>query len=358
MKPAPDFNRLETVLRRSGMPDRVPFYELYSNIQPEVLDALGKRPAPSQEERDEIEQWRGGMAEHITYMYELGYDYINASARDFAFPRTPDATVMTKEGERAYVMAGHHTIGGREDFERYEWPDPSMADYRSLDWVAEIMPEGMKAIAGSAGILENVMWLLGYEGISYLLQDDRKLVGEMFDAVGSRLVEYDAKQAEYDSVGAMVMGEDMGFKTGTLLSPEVYREFVFPWHKRLVDAIHERGKPIILHSCGNLEEVMEDIIDCGWDAKHSFEDAIEPVWEIQKRYGADISILGGFDMDKISRMSVEKVRAHTRKLMERCAPLGGWCLGTGNTVANYIPVDNFLAMLDEGGIINDSGYPR
>ena len=93
---------------------------------------------------------------------------------------------------------------------------------------------------------------------------------------------------------------------------------------------------------------MEDIIYCGWDARHSFEDAIEPVWEARQRYGDRISVLGGFDMDKICRMSEEEVRAHTRFLIEHCAPGGGWALGTGNSVADYVPVNNLLAMLEEG----------
>ena len=62
--------------------------------------------------------------------------------------------------------------------------------------------------------------------------------------------------------------------------PEHLRKFVFPWHKRIVETIHKFGKPAILHSCGNLIEVMDDIIeDMGYDAKHSFEDAIMPVEE-------------------------------------------------------------------------------
>ena len=93
---------------------------------------------------------------------------------------------------------------------------------------------------------------------------------------------------------------------------------------------------------------MEDIIACGWDARHSFEDAIEPVWEAKARWGGRIALLGGFDMDKLCRMSVREVRRHTRLLIERCAPGGGWALGTGNSVANYVPVENFLAMLGEG----------
>jgi uroporphyrinogen decarboxylase len=255
---------------------------------------------------------------------------------------------MTAQGERAYVMAGSHTIANRKEFEAYPWPDMDEVDYSPLDRVGAFIPEGMKGIAGSAGILENVMWLLGYEGISYLLADDEPLVADMFDAVGSRLVAYNERQASYDVVGAVVMGEDMGFKTQTLLSPAVYRQYVFPWHKRLCDAVHGHDKPIILHSCGNLEAVMEDIIACGWDAKHSFEDVVDPVWEAKARYSDRIALLGGFDMDKVCRMSEPEVRVHTQLLIEKCAPGGGWALGTGNTVANYVPMGNFFAMLEEG----------
>jgi uroporphyrinogen decarboxylase len=339
--PQPDFRRLEKVLRRQGIPDRVPFFELYSNIQDEVLEALDVT-VPSPESKDY------GLRKHIAYMYTLGYDYVNAGARNFSFPQAEQPKAMTAQGERSYLMASTHLIANREDFERYPWPKMADVDGSPLEEVEKILPEGMKVIAGSAGVLENVMWLLGYEGISYLLSDDEPLVRDMFDAVGSRIAAFVDLQASFDSVGAMVMGGDMGFKTQTLVSPAVLRKYVFPWHRKIVQAAHRHDKPIILHSCGNLSEVIEDIIACGWDAKHSFEDQIEPVWEAKRQYGQRISVLGGFDMDKIVRMSEEEVRQHTRLLMEKCAPGGGWALGTGNTVANYISVGNFLAMLEEG----------
>ena len=201
---------------------------------------------------------------------------------------------------------------------------------------------------GPGGILENVMWLLGYEGISFHLYDDEPLVRDMFEAVAVRIIAYFDALASFDVVGALTLGDDLGFKTQTLLSPEVYRKYLFPWHKKLVETVHRHGKPITLHACGNLNEIMEDIIDCGWDVKHSFEDSIQPVWEAKEMYGDRLALLGGFDMDKMSRMSEAEVQAHTRFLIEKCAPGGGWALGTGNSVANYVPVQNLLAMLEEG----------
>ena len=221
-------------------------------------------------------------------------------------------------------------------------------DYSLLEKAATRLPDGMKVISNSSGILENVMWLLGYEGISFKIFDEPDLVEDMFEAVATRIISYFDTLASFDTVGALALGDDMGFRTQTMLSPELMRKYVFPWHKLLVETVHRHNKPIVLHACGNLSEVMSDIIDCGWDAKHSFEDAIEPVWEIKRKYGDQIAILGGFDMDKICRMSEEEVRDHTRMLIDRCAKGGGWALGTGNSVANYIPVQNFLAMLEEG----------
>ena len=347
--PKPDFGRIEKVLRRQGEPDRVPFFELFSNIQPEVLRAIGRAEEGRGATLSDREREARELQEHVDYMFYLGYDYVNVRAGGFYFPQRVRPRAMTPHGERGYLLGSTYTIADREHFESYPWPTPSGIDYSPFERIVGMLPEGMKVITGGpGGILENVMWLLGYEGVSYLLYDDESLVRDMFEAVATRIIGYFDTVASIDVVGALALGDDMGFKTQTLLSPAVYREYLFPWYRKLVETVHRHGKPIILHACGNLSEVMEDIIGCGWDARHSFEDVIEPVWEAKEKYGDRISLMGGFDVDRICRMSEDEVRAHTRFMIERCAPGGGWALGTGNSVANYIPVGNFLAMVEEG----------
>lgn len=339
----PDFSRLERVLRRSGVPDTIPLWELYSNIEGEVLDLLGIEPELGHGDAAE-RHWR----RHIAYQTALGYDYANLVARGFGFPLAERRAAATAEGQRTYFQADSHTVASWEDFDAYPWPDMSAVDWSLFEQVPAWLPDGMKIIASTSGVLENVMWLLGYEGISYLLHDDPSLVAAMFERVGERLVAYHETVASMPIVGAVCMGDDLGFKTQTLVPPEVLRQYVFPLHAEVCAAAHRHGKLAILHCCGNLEEVIDDVIGCGWDAKHSFEDGIQPVWEAKAAYGDRISLLGGFDVDRIARASVDEVRRHTRFLIERCWPGGGWALGTGNSVCNYIPVENFLAMLDEG----------
>lgn len=93
---------------------------------------------------------------------------------------------------------------------------------------------------------------------------------------------------------------------------------------------------------------MEDLIaDVGIDGKHSFEDAIIPVEAFQARYGDRIAVLGGLDVDILTSAAPEQVRRKTRSLMETCGKRGRYVVGSGNSIPSYIPVANYLAMVDE-----------
>src|SRR5690606_9474671 len=124
----------------------------------------------------------------------------------------------------------------------------------------------------------------------------------------------------------------------TMIAPDDLRKYFFPYHKRIAQLAHEHGKVYVLHACGNLEAVLDDLIDdVGIDAKHSFEDAIMPVTEFKARYGRRVGVVGGLDIGFLSRASEGEVRARVRHTLESCMPGGGYLLGTGNSVANYIP---------------------
>ena len=141
----------------------------------------------------------------------------------------------------------------------------------------------------------------------------------------------------------------MGFRSGLLIGPDDMREFILPGHRVVATLAHEAGKLFLLHSCGKLDLIMEDLIeDVGIDARHSFEETAEPVVEVKRRFGNRVSLIGGIDMDFLCRASEAQVRRRVRETLDVCQPGGGYCLGTGNSVANYVPVENYLAMLDEG----------
>lgn len=342
----PSFDRLLTVLRRQGEPDRVPFAELIIDMG--LGEVVLGRPMPP-ESGDEQRRYR------IEFMLKLGYDYV-PGGHGFFFPReeglarlAADTSAERNRGQRGWRNESRGIISSWEDFERYPWPDPTQISCEDLERLGEMLPEGMKATTTLPnGPLENLVDLMGYEPLCFALVEQPDLVQAVADRIGQSELELFKRLAEYDFVGAMWINDDLGFKTQTMLSPQDLRHFIFPWYRQMVQVAHAANKPVLLHACGNLREVMEDLIDLGLDAKHSFEDVIQPVTEFKRQYGDRITPLGGIDVDRLTRDSEEDLRRYVRRVIEECAPGGGWALGSGNSIANYIPARNYLAMLDEG----------
>jgi uroporphyrinogen decarboxylase len=348
-RPSPDFQRLMKVFLRQGEPERLPFIELFADR--EIMEAvIGEPiPVPAHHERElrELALRRG-----LRFWHDTGYDYMTVQAvvdLPFKLLMAADTAHLSREN-RSWTDESSGIINSWEGFESYPWPRPEDIDYFDLEYVAGKLPDGMRMIfLGPGGQLENIMWLMGYVPFAFALADDPALVEAIAQKVGELLISIFRAAAEMPGVGALWLGDDMGFKTATMVSPEHLRRYVFPWQKKLAQIAHDHNLPFLLHACGNLGQVMDELIDdVGIDAKHSFEDVIMPVAEAKRQYGDRIAVLGGVDVDLLCRSSEDEVRAYTRRVIEDCAPGGGWALGTGNSVANYIPVQNYLAMLDEG----------
>jgi uroporphyrinogen decarboxylase len=345
----PNFERLRTVLLRHGEPDRVPFIELFAD--PQVMSAVVGAPIADPEPKDR-KQRELALMRTIQFWHGCGYDYVPLwPTLELPIRRSKSRdTANLPRKEREWVDESQGIISSWQDFETFPWPRAEDIDYFKFEFVGRHLPDGMKIIAlGPGGQLENMMWLMGYAPFAVTLKDDPALIQAIAEKVGDMLVRIYSTTAEMPNVGAQWIGDDMGFRTSTMISPADLQRYVFPWLKKLADIAHAHQLPFLLHSCGNLRHIMDQLIDdVGIDAKHSFEDAIQPVAEAKKLYGHRIALLGGVDIHFLCRSSEEEVRAYTRRLIETCAPGGGWALGTGNSVANYIPLRNYLAMLDEG----------
>jgi uroporphyrinogen decarboxylase len=349
---APNWEGLLQCIRRTGTPSRVHFIELFldQEVQTaicdrfELLDGLGSDDPFYAQKR------------HISIQRFLGYDHVSCGIEEMELPLhqttiEDTSTVLRRDRGRTFVEEHIGPITNWAEFEAYPWPDPHAASTRSFEWYQDHLPEDM-CIVGYNGVghfAEYLTWLMGYETLCYALYDQRDLVA----AISERLLEIFTvtirRMLEFDRVKIIWGSDDMGFKTGPLIGPDDLREFVLSGHSVMAQMSHQAGRPYILHSCGNLSTIIEDLIeDVGIDALHSFEDTIVSVIDMKQRYGDRIALLGGIDVDFMSRSTPDQVRRRARHTLESCMPGGGYCLGTGNSVTNYIPVENYLAMLDEG----------
>jgi len=284
----------------------------------------------------------------------LGYDIVRAYPHNYDWQAKHKEGVDTtpdekNRGVRSWQDEGIGLISSWEDFEKYPWPDPSKIDLSEFDWCEKNLPDGMAFYALTAHILEYVTALMGYEGLCFALYDNPALVDAMFERVGQNQLEYTKQIVGYSKLMIVWGSDDMGFKSGCLLSPKVLIDKALPWHKKCAEVAHRHNKLYLLHSCGKLDDIMEPLInDVKIDAKHSYEDAILPVTEAKKRWGNRIGILGGIDVNFLVNADESQIRRRVRETLDVCMPGGGYCLGTGNSVANYIPLKSYLAMLDEG----------
>jgi len=239
-------------------------------------------------------------------------------------------------------------IMDRDDFERFAWPPVEAVNIVPVEYTASKLPEGMKVMAFITGIFEDLKRLMGIEQMAIKSIEEPELCGDILERLTVLAEEAVDKSAAHPDVVAIFYGEDMGFNTSLMLSPAWMREWVVPRLKRIGDACHRHGKPFLLHSCGQIDALMEDLIEVvGIDARHSFQDNIEPVEEVYGKYGDRISILGGLDVDLLARGTQREVSERTRRILEVCAPGGGFCMGSGNSVTNFVRIENYYAMLDE-----------
>lgn len=332
----PDFQNLLRVLERKK-PDKPTLFEFFLNpdLYKELagLDIVAKEP--------DFDCSGCGLVK-INAFKNAGYDYVQASGCDMQF------VTETPEFKESISLNAGHAIIDYESFKSFDWPNPDSYDYSRLDEVKNNLPEGMKVVvSGPCGVLENAIGLVGFERLCMIIVDSPDLAEKIFGEIGQRLARYYEICAKYDSVGALISNDDWGFKTQTMLSPEYMRKYVIPWHKKIAEICHKANKPVILHSCGKLDSVMDDILyDIGYDAKHSYEDAIEPVESFYDRLGSKIAVVGGIDVDFICTASELQIKERCLKMLARSSKKGGYALGTGNSVPPYVPKEKYYAMIN------------
>ncbi len=271
---------------------------------------------------------------------ELGYDYafLHAGLQFTYGPETRAASISLNESP---------LINSWEDFEKYPWPNVDDFDYSLYATVK--LPPGMKLIAwGPNGILENLIRLVGFDQLCFLCFDQPDLVQAITDRIADLEYAHYERALQFPAIGACFVNDDWGFAQGPMLRPEDMRRYIVPQTARLVRLIHDAGRPALQHSCGNVFDcgLIEDVIDvCRFDGRHSYEDKILPVETAYDRYHHRLAILGGLDVDFLCRSTPEQVAQRARAMLERSEADGAYALGSGNSIPDYVPMENYFAMI-------------
>ncbi len=349
--PKPNGNEFIDILMGRSQSKRTPLVEYIVDdvvMKPIVTELLGRQWVAMGSDR---ESQRAYLDNFIECWYRMGYDFVRFEE---ALPLYKTFLITKDTGadnvkNRTWVDLHQGAIMSWQDFEKYPWPKIDDMDLFKFEYINAHLPEGMGFMTcHAAGILEHLSQLMSYECLCLALYDQPDLVQAITDRLGKLIVKFYEHLLDLERVIAIFQGDDMGFRTGTLIAPDGLGKYILPWHKKMAAIVHEHNRPYFLHSCGNIEAIMEGLInDVKIDGKHSFEDVIIPVQDFQKKYGDRIAVLGGLDINILSKGTPDQVRNKTRFLIETCGDRGRYAVGSGNSIPSYVPVENYLAMVDE-----------
>ncbi len=336
----PNFAYFRTALLRQGEPDHVPLGDI--SVHPLLKAGVLGRPVRSLE--DEVAFWARAGFDYVPI--EQGLQLTSLIRQQSMREVEGHYAADTAEPQvRSWATEGKGLITCRADVERTVWPDPDALDFSAFERVGALLPPEIKVIAILGKVFTCVSWLMGLEGLSFALADDPDLVAHLFERVGKFQHRVLERMLTFPCVGAVWHADDIAFKTQLLVNPRLLRAHVFPWYTRMNRLTIESGRLAIYHSDGALQEVVEDIIGCGFHALNPIEPPAMDITAIKRQYGARLAILGNIDLGyTLTRGTPDEVRAEVRQRIHDLAPAGGYAVASSNSVPEYVPLANFNVM--------------
>ncbi len=243
-----------------------------------------------------------------------------------------------------------------EDINNYPWPDPlDQQRFKNLKAKADkVIFEDKKAYfleRMSAGMWENAMWMTGYEKFFTDMIINKKLVHAIMDKFLEIKCKYWEKALETVGNNVLVVStaDDLGTKEGLLVSLSLYKELIWPYHKKLFNFIKEKAKSkvyIFFHCDGAIKEAMPLLIEAGVDILNPLQVNCRGMntKKLKKEFGNDLTFWGGScDNNILSFGTPEEVREETKKRISDLAPGGGFVFAPIHIIQSSVPPENIMA---------------
>lgn len=314
------------------VPDRVPFGEL--NIDETVAYKILGRPKDKSQEGN-LEKTRVPLEDQKELSRVLGRDIISFTLRAPIF-------VNKEKGKDGRLFYREGLIQTIEDIDCYPLPDPNADElYEEAQCFIEGKDEFAVLAVTRLGIFPTIL-SLGYERFCTLIYDNLEMVECLLD----KYVDWQLVVVERLSrmgVDGILTTDDMGWKGGLLFSPKFFRSVFLPRMKSVAEKI---TVPWIVHSDGDITEIVEDLLDLGIAGLHPIEPDVMDMACMKKRYGDRVCLLGNINLTTLTLGTTEDVAAEVRARIREAAPGGGYILTSANSIASYCKPENVVAMAE------------
>jgi 5-methyltetrahydrofolate--homocysteine methyltransferase len=348
----PDIQRLLAAFARKKV-DRVPNFEVLLEDQ-HVQKLLG-RPAGNTlsqggDPAKGVSEGEGARpmkaADYIEICKLIGQDAMIVEAIWTPFKkRNPDGSPGNLVADRS--------IKSRADFERHViLPDDADIEAKMVfvrEYRKALDQSGTKigfCVLFGAFFQTLYEFVIGLEDAMKLVYEDREFVDHLLDVSADWCTRFCA-EAVKNGVDFVWTADDVAFKTGLFLPPALMREIWLPKLKRIHQPALAAGKPVMFHSDGNVEELVPMLLEAGVDCINPMDPYGVDYRQLKRRFGDRLCLSGNIDIEfplaHGTPVDVEKdVKAH----MDALKPGGGYVCGSSHSIVNYVPHENFVAMIN------------
>lgn len=270
----------------------------------------------------------------------LSEDLGNGRVRDFwgvVWDRSVDHDIGVVEGCRL----PEPTLDG------FEFPDPH--DSRLYAAMKQLLAEdrdGFRMFPIGFSLYERAWTLRGMENLMMDFIQNPQFVHELLAAIADWNITVVGNALALGGIDTIYFGDDWGSQHGLQMGPGLWREFIKPRLKRMYATAREAGAFVTIHSCGDVDELFDDLVEIGLNCFNPFQPEVMDVWSLLPAYRGRLAFYGGLSTQKtLPYGSVEDVRDETRRLLDMGSQ-GGYILSPAHAVEGDVPLENMLAFIE------------